>query len=95
MTFIFFILNLSNLISHNIHSIDYRIAEKVPCESEVYSPWRFSRIPKLVFPGDLFLIGFKKATKSLKVLQHMALCKCLFMVTLDHTGESLKITMLP
>ena len=35
-------------------------------------PSVYSHILKLVFPGDLFLIGLKEATKSLNVLQHMA-----------------------
>ena len=32
----------------------------------------FSRILKLVFPGDLFLIWLNNATKSLNVILHMA-----------------------
>ena len=34
-------------------------------------PSVFSCIQMLVFPGDLFLIGSKNATKSQNVLQHM------------------------
>ena len=40
--------------------------------SEVYTHYRFSHIPKLVFPGDHFLIRLKNATKSLKVLKQIA-----------------------